>query len=77
MIVVELEQMLMKNNINLETIAGSTFSEPWASGDNEREPQLWRHIGSGSGGYADHIFRYAAKELFDIDNDKIEFKQLR
>lgn len=74
---IELEQMLMKNNINLETIAGSTFSEPWARGDNEREPLLCRHIGSGSGGYADHIFRYAAKELFDIDNDKIEFKQLR
>lgn len=40
---------------------------------------LFANKGSGSGGYAHHIFCHAAHELFniDIDIDKVEFKPLK
>ncbi|XP_071427426.1 cytosolic iron-sulfur assembly component 3 [Pithys albifrons albifrons] len=39
--------------------------------------QLSTHSGGGSGGYLEHIFRHAAKELFGIQVDTIEYKPLK
>lgn len=39
--------------------------------------ELFTNSGSGSGGYAHHIFCYAARELFNINIDNVEFKPLR
>lgn len=39
--------------------------------------ELFTNNGSGSGGYAHHIFCYAARELFNININKVEFKPLR
>lgn len=75
---VELEQMLERDNISLDSLEKSTLSEPWMPTESsERLPHLTKHIGSGSGGYSDHIFKFAAKELFGIECDKIEYKELR
>lgn len=43
--------------------------------DNNSE--LLTNSGSGSGGYAHHIFCYAAHKLFNVNIDKVEFKPLR
>lgn len=77
-LLVELEQMLQNDGITLQDVLPSTFSEPWTlKQDLETKPILKRHIGSGSGGYADHIFQYASKELFGLECDKLEYKNLR
>ncbi|VVC25928.1 Iron hydrogenase,Iron hydrogenase, small subunit,Iron hydrogenase, large subunit, C-terminal [Cinara cedri] len=39
--------------------------------------ELFTNSGSGSGGYAHHLFCHAAHELFNINIDKVEFKPLR
>ncbi|NXK92869.1 NARFL factor, partial [Formicarius rufipectus] len=39
--------------------------------------QLSTHSGGGSGGYLEHIYRHAAKELFGIQVDTIEYKTLK
>ncbi|KAJ8917866.1 hypothetical protein NQ315_010779 [Exocentrus adspersus] len=75
---IELEQMLVKDGISLDTLSNSTFSQPWLlKDDQEISPLLTRHIGSGSGGYADHIFKYAVKELFGEEIENLEYKNLR
>lgn len=40
-------------------------------------PALRRHAGSGSGGYADHIFMYAADQLFGESDTQLTYKNLR
>ncbi|CAG9835690.1 unnamed protein product [Diabrotica balteata] len=74
---VELEQMLMKDNISLDTLENGKFTQPWNSLTEEIVPSLVKHIGSGSGGYADHIFKYAANDLFGEDCDHLEYKSVR
>ncbi|NWW76455.1 NARFL factor, partial [Climacteris rufus] len=39
--------------------------------------ELSRHPGGGSGGYLEHIYRHAAKELFGIQVDTINYKPLK
>ncbi|NXM78082.1 NARFL factor, partial [Serilophus lunatus] len=39
--------------------------------------ELSTHPGGGSGGYLEHIYRHAAKELFGIQVDTIEYKPLK
>ncbi|KAF5306147.1 hypothetical protein FQR65_LT07423 [Abscondita terminalis] len=74
---IELEQMLQTSNLSLDHIEKAGYSEPWTQSDLVELPILKRHIGSGSGGYADHILRNAAKELFSVYFDDIEYKNLR
>lgn len=70
--------MLQRDGLNLNEIPESNFSHPWLPTEfSEYHPNLTSHIGSGSGGYADHIFTIAAKELFGIEISKIEYKNLR
>lgn len=52
------------------------FDWPW----DEQPPQphvVWAHESSGSGGYADHIFKFAADELFGIGVTDVVYKNLR
>ncbi|CAH1170504.1 unnamed protein product [Phaedon cochleariae] len=75
---IELEQMLEQEGISLASLENSTFSQPWlASEASDVFPELKRHIGSGSGGYADHIFKYAMSELFGENCSDLEYKCLR
>uniref|UniRef100_A0A4W5JU11 Iron hydrogenase large subunit C-terminal domain-containing protein n=1 Tax=Hucho hucho TaxID=62062 RepID=A0A4W5JU11_9TELE len=38
---------------------------------------LVRHEGKGSEGFLEHVFKYAATELFGLDVDEITYKTLR
>lgn len=70
--------MLVKDGISLSNLDNAAFSQPWLlSDDKEVDPSLQRHIGSGSGGYADNIFKYAAKEIFGEEVQHLEYKTLR
>ncbi|KAL0126459.1 hypothetical protein PUN28_005077 [Cardiocondyla obscurior] len=74
---IELEQMLSKDGLVLNEIDEGEIKQPFGFYNEEIGSQLWGHSGSGSGGYADFIFRYAAKNLFDEDNVTVDFKNLR
>lgn len=74
---IELEQMLQAEGLSLNSMEKAGYSEPWSKANTTSLPVLKRHIGSGSGGYADHILRYAAKELFGIDFEDFHYKNLR
>uniref|UniRef100_A0A674ERF5 Nuclear prelamin A recognition factor n=1 Tax=Salmo trutta TaxID=8032 RepID=A0A674ERF5_SALTR len=41
------------------------------------DPALVRHQGRGSEGFLEHIFKYAASELFSLDVEEITYKTLR
>ncbi|NWJ05611.1 NARFL factor, partial [Crypturellus undulatus] len=41
------------------------------------EEELTGHSGGGSGGYLEHVYKYAAKELFGIQVDTIQYKPLK
>lgn len=70
--------MLQRDGYTLNQMPESVFTYPWLPvDDSESYPQLTSHIGSGSGGYADDIFIYAAKELFGMNVQNIEYKNLR
>ncbi|KAG5316719.1 NARF factor, partial [Acromyrmex insinuator] len=74
---IELEQMLSEDGLVLNEIDEGEIKQPFGSYNEEIGNKLWGHSGSGSGGYADFIFRYAAKNLFDEDNVTVDFKNLR
>ncbi|XP_044271400.1 probable cytosolic Fe-S cluster assembly factor CPIJ010948 [Tribolium madens] len=75
---IELQQMLEKDGCVLENLEQSQFSQPWLlKQDTDVVPNLTRRLGSGSGGYADHIFKYAAKELFGFEVENLEYHNLR
>ncbi|XP_070167232.1 probable cytosolic Fe-S cluster assembly factor AGAP009023 [Polyergus mexicanus] len=74
---IELEQMLSEDGLVLNEIHEGEIKQPFGSYNKEIENKLWGHSGSGSGGYADFIFRYAAKNLFDKEDVVVDFKNLR
>ncbi|KYN07468.1 PREDICTED: probable cytosolic Fe-S cluster assembly factor CPIJ010948 [Cyphomyrmex costatus] len=74
---IELEQMLHEDGLVLNEIDEGEIKQPFGSCNEEIGNKLLGHSGSGSGGYADFIFRYAAKNLFDEDNVTVNFKNLR
>uniref|UniRef100_UPI00398F0F48 cytosolic Fe-S cluster assembly factor narfl isoform X1 n=1 Tax=Pristiophorus japonicus TaxID=55135 RepID=UPI00398F0F48 len=45
--------------------------------NNGTEAEVTGHSGGGSGGYLEHIFKHAAKELFGIEVHEIIYKTLR
>ncbi|XP_069875902.1 cytosolic iron-sulfur assembly component 3-like isoform X1 [Dipodomys merriami] len=49
----------------LDSLTGGTCEEPTS------------HRGGGSGGYLEHVFRYAAQELFGIHVDEVTYRPLR
>ncbi|XP_046965234.1 probable cytosolic Fe-S cluster assembly factor GL21135 [Vanessa cardui] len=71
---IELEQMLENSGRSLSEIEGTNLDWPW---DDSEAPGLKSHIGSGSGGYADHVFLYAAEQLFGETNAQLVYKNLR
>ena len=47
---------------------------PEESSEESKQEQIQNHIAFSSGGHADFIFKYAAKELFDYDVTGVEWK---
>lgn len=73
---IELEQMISEHNLTLNEIEERDIQKPFEQ-KTEDADQLFSHAGSGSGGYADFILRYAAKHLFEEADITVEFKSLR
>lgn len=69
--------MLSKDGILLNMLENGKFSQPWSVDNIEITPKLHRYRGSGSGGYADNIFLYALKEIFNEELTKIQYRSLR
>lgn len=72
---IEIEQMFSGENLNLLEEKSMPMDWPWTS--NTPSHSIYGYEHSGSGGYAEYIFKYAAKELFNETIDTVEFKQLR
>lgn len=67
--------MLQKQGQILSDCPIGDFDWPWSH--KRPEQFIWAHETSGSGGYSDHIFRFAAKRLFDEDVKQLQYKNLR
>lgn len=72
---IEIEQMFSGENLNLLEEKSMPMDWPWTS--NTPAHSIYGYEHSGSGGYAEYIFKYAAKELFNETIDAVEFKPLR
>lgn len=72
---IEIEQMLTGENVNLIEENAIKMDWPWKT--DAPTHSIYGYEQSGSGGYAEHIFKYAAKELFNECIDNVEFKALR
>ncbi|XP_011503409.1 PREDICTED: probable cytosolic Fe-S cluster assembly factor CPIJ010948 [Ceratosolen solmsi marchali] len=73
---IELEQMLTQQEKNLEDFDKGEIEKPFQVPEQLTDVLLG-HQGSGSGGYADFIFHYAAKHLFEESDAKLEYKSLK
>lgn len=67
--------MLSNSNQDLNSFPSADFDWPWNS--QKPENNIFAHEFSTSGGFSDHIFRYAAKELFGMDVQELNYKNLR
>lgn len=67
---------MIKQSIIFEDIIPGNF-DTGIDNVTDNNSVLFTNSGSGSGGYAHHIFCNAAHELFNINIDKVEFKPLR
>nr|XP_006132457.1 nuclear prelamin A recognition factor [Pelodiscus sinensis] len=70
----EIVQIMEQKNISMKEVAevavDSLFGEI-------KEEDIVRHDGRRSDGYLEHIFKHAAKELFDMDVKEITYKTLK
>ncbi|XP_011306223.1 probable cytosolic Fe-S cluster assembly factor AAEL012261 [Fopius arisanus] len=73
---IELEQMLENQGKTLCDVDPASLDTPFTT-DDQLHVDLWSHSGSGSGGYADFIFEYAAKHLFQVSDARLELRPLR
>ncbi|XP_017858537.1 PREDICTED: probable cytosolic Fe-S cluster assembly factor GI11683 [Drosophila arizonae] len=73
---IEVEQMLQTEEQTLQQFAPSDMDWPWT--DQPPEAMVWAHESTMSGGYAEHIYKYAARELFNEETpNELQFKALR
>ncbi|NXG09697.1 NARFL factor, partial [Sakesphorus luctuosus] len=70
----EVLKLLEQAGVSLSDVDPAPLDAMPSSGTAE---QLSTHTGGGSGGYLEHIYRHAAKELFGIQVDTIEYKPLK
>nr|CAG4650122.1 EOG090X05AC [Sida crystallina] len=71
---VEIEQMMDDLGINFVDLDLAPID---AISEGREEFEMVTGPGSGSGGYAEHVLRYAAKELYDLDLDHVSFQSVR
>jgi iron only hydrogenase large subunit-like protein len=84
---VEIETLLDKENIDLNSIEDGELVLPFTASKNQislqkeliKQSDLYSHEGGGSGGYLENVFLYAARELFnqELTHSQIVYKQLR
>ncbi|XP_021565251.1 nuclear prelamin A recognition factor isoform X2 [Carlito syrichta] len=67
----EIAQIMEQNDLSVKDAAVDTLF-----GDLKEE-EVMRHDGASSDGYLAHIFRHAAKELFNEDVEEVTYRSLR
>lgn len=72
---IEIEQMLGAQEVDLTTEPRTAMDWPWDAEVPTHSVYGFEY--SGSGGYAEHLFKYAAKELFGQTVGQVNFKSLR
>ncbi|NWV22886.1 NARFL factor, partial [Origma solitaria] len=70
----EVLKLLEQEGVSLSDVDPAPLDTMLSSAAAE---ELSTHPGGGSGGYLEHIYRHAAKELFGIHVDTIEYKPLK
>ncbi|EMP36896.1 Cytosolic Fe-S cluster assembly factor NARFL [Chelonia mydas] len=70
----EVLQLLEQKGVSLSDVDSAPLDIMFSS---VLEEELLGHAGSGSGGYLEHIYKYAAKELFGIQVDEVQYKPLK
>lgn len=68
--------MLLKDQKTLEQFDRQSLDWPWPLPVSSAG-HLHRFETSGSGGFAEHVFKFAARTLFHEERDSLEFKALR
>lgn len=69
--------MFNEHNVSLNEIREKEVGKLVESQMKDFKNNLCGHSGSGSGGYAEFILRFAARHLFDETDVTVEFKNLR
>lgn len=67
--------MLNKDQKSLDQIDREHLDWPWPL--PAPTTNLYRFESSGSGGFCEHVFKYAARSLFSDQKEVLEFKSLR
>uniref|UniRef100_A0A4W3JSW9 Nuclear prelamin A recognition factor-like protein n=1 Tax=Callorhinchus milii TaxID=7868 RepID=A0A4W3JSW9_CALMI len=70
----EVLKMLEKEGVSLSNVDPVPLDSMF---DSETEEEMIGHSGGGSGGYLEHIFTHAAKELFATEVHEVTYKTLR
>ncbi|GCB65986.1 hypothetical protein scyTo_0010034 [Scyliorhinus torazame] len=70
----EVLKMLEQEGLSLTNVDPVPLDSLFSSGT---EAEVIGHSGGGSGGYLEHVFKHAAKELFGIEIHEITYKTLR
>lgn len=71
-----MDALLIKQGVLFDEIVPENF-DTVINNPNDEKSKLLTSYGSGSGGYAHNLFCHAARELFNINIDNVEFKPLR
>uniref|UniRef100_A0A8D0GGU0 Cytosolic iron-sulfur assembly component 3 n=1 Tax=Sphenodon punctatus TaxID=8508 RepID=A0A8D0GGU0_SPHPU len=70
----EVLRLLEQEGVALSDVAPAPLDTMFSSVSEE---ELLSHSGGGSGGYLEHIYKYAAKELFGIQVAEVQYKPLK
>ncbi len=70
----EVEQMFEEKAINFPSLAPHKLDELFQTGSDD---EILNHSGGTSGGYLEHVFQYAAQELFGEKVENLTYKTLR
>ncbi|KAM6407417.1 cytosolic iron-sulfur assembly component 3 isoform 1-T1 [Rhynochetos jubatus] len=70
----EVLKLLEQEGVSLSDIDPAPLDTMFSSAAGE---ELTGHSGGGSGGYLEHVYTYAAKELFGIEAGRIQYKPLK
>ncbi|KAM9557793.1 cytosolic iron-sulfur assembly component 3 [Guaruba guarouba] len=69
----EVLKLLEQEGVSLSDVDPAPLDTMFSTAEEE----LTSHSGGGSGGYLEHIYKYAAKELFGIQVDTVQYKPLK
>ncbi|KYO30827.1 cytosolic iron-sulfur assembly component 3 [Alligator mississippiensis] len=70
----EVLKLLEQEGVSLSDVSAAPLDAMFSS---TAEEELLGHSGGGSGGYLEHIYRYAAKDLFGIEVAEVQYKPLK